>query len=79
MPLVRVCRSDDEVCELLLTGNCACPHKIVTTFVYPPIPIRINDWSAHYEGEEDERMDMGWGATEQEAIDDLKTNFPRDE
>lgn len=53
--------------------------KIITTHVYPPIPMRQFDWHAHYEGEEDEQMDYGTGATEQEAIDDLLENHPRDQ
>ena len=52
--------------------------KIITTHVYPPIPIRLMDWQAHYEGEEDEQMATGTGATEQEAIDDLLESHPRD-
>lgn len=46
--------------------------KIVTDFVYPPIPDRRFDWSAiddnTYDGE---GCPIGRGATEQEAIDDL--------
>ncbi len=46
--------------------------KIVTEFVYPPIPIRSFDWLAI----DDDTYDgltgpMGWGTTEQAAIDDL--------
>lgn len=48
--------------------------KIVTSFVYPPIPRRDHDWCAHYEGEE-EKGGYGWGRTEQEAIDDLIDNY----
>ena len=51
--------------------------KVVTQNIYPPIPIRQFDWQAHYDGEEDEQMDVGYGRTEQEAIKDLRTNFPR--
>lgn len=46
--------------------------KIVTTYVYPPIPIRSMDWSAvddeTYDGE---GCPIGHGATEAEAIADL--------
>lgn len=46
--------------------------RILTDFVYPPIPIRKFDWSAidgdTYDGE---GCPVGYGATEQEAIDDL--------
>lgn len=49
--------------------------KIVTDFVYPPIPDRRFDWSAiddhTYDGAEDSHCPIGHGATEQEAIDDL--------
>ena len=60
-----------------------CPRlsapRIRTSHVYPPIPDRRFDWQAWYDGEEDEQMDSGWGATEAEAIKDLTDNFPRDE
>ena len=47
------------------------PRKIVTSFVYPPIPWREIDWSAHYDGDEESGF-RGWGKTEAEAIADLK-------
>lgn len=52
-------------------------RKIVTTHVFPPIPIRSMDWQAHYDGDEpndDGQMLVGNGATEQEAIEDLVAN-----
>lgn len=52
-------------------------RKIITTFVYPPIPVRCCDWQAHFDGDEpndDGQMLVGRGATEQEAIDDLLSN-----
>ena len=45
-------------------------EKIITTHVYPPIPIRSSDWCAHRDGYEPGCL-IGWGATEQEAIDEL--------
>lgn len=53
--------------------------KIVTSFVYPPIPIRKFDWCAHDEGYDPGEPDgetgqyhggspIGWGRTEAEAI-----------
>jgi len=45
-------------------------RKIVTTYLYPPIPTRDHDWCAHYEGEE-EAGGYGYGATEAEAIADF--------
>lgn len=52
--------------------------KIVTEFVYPPIPMRQFDWSAidadTYDGADDaggKARCIGRGATEAEAIADL--------
>jgi hypothetical protein len=53
--------------------------KIITHFVYPPIPVRNMDWQAvtdNYDCDCDQdgyfsRDPMGHGATEQEAIADL--------
>ena len=44
--------------------------KIITHYVYPPIPDRRFDWCAYRDGTE-ERGHYGYGRTEQEAIDDL--------
>lgn len=55
--------------------------KIVTTFVYPPIPDRRCDWQAIYDDDEpndDGQMAAGWGRTEAEAIADLTENHPRE-
>lgn len=49
--------------------------KIVVDFIRPSIPIRSFDYCAYYEGEE-ERGEYGYGATEQEAIDDLLAEYP---
>ena len=46
-------------------------REVKTRFVYPPVPSRAFDWSAKYE-DDDERGPVGWGATEQAAIDDLR-------
>jgi len=45
--------------------------KIITSHDYPPIPVRNLDWSACIDVQE-ETGTYGHGATEQEAIDDLK-------
>lgn len=47
-----------------------CGKKIKTSFDYPPIPWRNFDWCAYFDGEEEEGR-YGYGATENEAIDDL--------
>lgn len=44
--------------------------KIITSYVFPPIPYRHMDWCAFYEGQE-EAGNYGWGRTESEAINDL--------
>lgn len=50
--------------------------KIVTHFDPKPVPIRCWDWSAvdddTYDGE---GCSIGYGATEQAAIDDLKAQI----
>lgn len=52
--------------------------KIRTEYVHPPIPHRNFDWSAvdedTYDGAPDSstRHHIGWGATEADAIADLK-------
>lgn len=49
--------------------------KIVTDYWAKPIPLRQFDWSAidddTYDGAEDSNCPVGYGATEQQAIDDL--------
>ena len=45
-------------------------RKIITRFVYPPIPDRRYDWAAYYDGKEEDGP-YGRGETEQQAIDDL--------
>lgn len=50
------------------------PRKIITNFWDKPIPSRNTDWCAWRDGDEPDdegRMMCGYGATEQEAIDDL--------
>ena len=44
---------------------------IITEYANPPIPIRTWDWSAVFYGYEPGEP-IGWGSTEQEAIDDLE-------
>jgi hypothetical protein len=50
--------------------------KIRTSYWAKPIPIRAFDWSAvdddTYDGAEDSHCPIGYGATEEQAIDDLK-------
>lgn len=46
--------------------------QIKTKYDPPPIPLRDHDWSAYDYDTYDEGMPVGYGATEQEAIDDLK-------
>jgi hypothetical protein len=47
--------------------------KIVTTHVYPPIPVRTFDWHAYFDGEEESGID-GYGSTREEAIADFMAN-----
>jgi hypothetical protein len=43
--------------------------KMITSFVYPPIPVRQFDWCAYRDGCEEDG-NYGYGATEEEAIAD---------
>jgi len=45
--------------------------KIRTTHEYPPIPIRDYDWSAIRDSYDEGDL-IGYGRTEQDAINDLK-------
>lgn len=47
--------------------------KIVTEYWAKPIPPRQFDWVAHYD---DPEGSTAYGATEQEAIDNLLTDHP---
>lgn len=46
--------------------------RIITDHIKPPIPIRHHDWVAYKDGD-DEEGPHGYGRTEAEAIEDLKT------
>ena len=48
--------------------------KIITSFLYPPIPVRSFDWLAYYDGRE-EAGEYGYGETEEAAIKDLKACY----
>ena len=52
-------------------GKMRNPDGIITEHIYPPIPIRNYDWSA-IRADYDEGDLIGYGRTEQEAIDNLK-------
>ena len=52
------------------SASIAIAPRIITTLVYPPIPLRQFDWTAHRDGEE-ESGPTGFGATEGEAVADL--------
>ena len=45
--------------------------KIITDYIFPPIPDRNSDWCAYYDGEE-ELGQYGYGRTKEAAIQDLK-------
>ena len=51
------------------------PNKIRTEYVYPPIPTRLFDWCATYDGYEPGEP-IGWGGTKESAIRDLLNEFP---
>lgn len=43
---------------------------IITEFIYPPIPLRNYDWQAIREDYDEDSL-IGYGRTEQDAINDL--------
>lgn len=43
--------------------------------VYPPIPIRTSDYRAWYTSDESDNPDSGWGATPEDAIQDLVDSY----
>lgn len=46
-------------------------RKIITDYDPKPIPVRRFDWVAARAGSDPECCHVGYGATEQDAIDDL--------
>lgn len=53
------------------------PPRIITININPPIHVRAFDWLAHYEDEKTAGRPIGHGATELEAILELKALHPR--
>ncbi len=51
--------------------------KIITNHVFPPIPQRQFDWAAVFDGYEP-GAHVGYGRTEQDAIDDLEQQWEDD-
>ena len=45
---------------------------IKTSCIYPPIPIRSYDWMAWVDGREEDTWLQGYGATEAQAIAELR-------
>lgn len=52
--------------------------KIITSFVFPPIPDRDHDWLAYY-ADTEESGRYGYGPTEAAAMRDLVINWPRED
>jgi hypothetical protein len=54
------------------------PRKVITHYWAKPIPMREFDWVAYWEDDEPNdngQMPHGYGATEAEAIADLRDNY----
>jgi len=57
-------------------------EKVRTSNIYPPIPLRQFDWQAVFDNDEPNDsgyMMIGYGATEAEAIEDLRLEFEASE
>lgn len=46
-------------------------REIVTQHVYPPIPLRMFDWCAFRDGDEENPSRIAWGPTEDAAVSEL--------
>ncbi len=55
---------------LQMENTVDAPAKIITSFDYPPIPVRSMDWSAVREGYDAGDL-IGRGKTEADAVADL--------
>ncbi len=66
----KLAHSCDYTMAIIEANRCKEELGIKTSHVYPPIPIRSFDWSAHY-GDYDLGDLIGWGPTEELAIQDL--------
>jgi hypothetical protein len=53
-------------------------RRICTEYVNPPAPLRSFDWAAWVDGRE-ESGPIGWGATEQRAVEDLMEQLEKDD
>ena len=49
-------------------------HKIIVSFIYPPIPDRSHDWIAYFDGME-ENGPKGYGPTAEGALRDMIDNW----
>jgi hypothetical protein len=49
--------------------------SVSVEFVYPPIPSRRWDYCARFSNDEREQPDYGWGASAEDAIDDLVRSY----
>jgi len=61
---------DELLCAVCGSNENKIMSKIITSYDYPPIPIRDYDWSAIRKDYEPGDL-IGTGRTEQDAIDDL--------
>lgn len=50
-------------------------RPIVTSHIYPPIPIRDYDWCAYFDDVGADCSPYGYGRTEAEAKQDLLDNY----
>lgn len=60
-----------ESFRTMLNQFSSATPKIITHYVYPPIPWRTEDWLAYHDGDDDKPHRYGWGATEEAALADL--------
>ena len=49
--------------------------SVSTQYIHPPIPSRDHDWCAWYSADQRDQPDYGWGATAEDAIQDLVDSY----
>ena len=49
--------------------------SVTTDYLYPPIPYRGNDYCAHYTNDQSDQPSCAWGATAEEAIQNLVDSY----
>jgi hypothetical protein len=69
----------DPMTSMYTAALAMVDRPVVTSHVYPPIPVRDFDWCAYFDDVGADCSPYGWGRTEAEAKQDLLDNYGEDE